>query len=715
MPDYPHLKRYREELARLRQYGGSTNELSMRRAFETCLDDYCRAHPDGLALIAEQRTSANVQPDGTVRDALRLARGYWEAKDTADDLDAEIEKKLIRGYPRNNIIFEDSQTAVLIQNSAEAMRVDMSLGNELHQLIKSFLEYEPPQIEEFRKAQHQFKTDLPSVLTGLRETIEGAENGNLEYQTAARSFLSLCRETISPEVSSDNVREMLLQHILTKDIFLRVFAEDQFHRENNIARHLDELESAFFTGDTRRASIDRLRSYYGAIGRAADEIADYAEKQQFLKVIYEDFYKAYNPAAADQLGIVYTPNEVVDFIIRSTDFLLQRHFRRSLADDNVQILDPATGTGTFITNLINYLPKEQLEHKYRNEIHANEVAILPYYIANLNIEYTYKGRTGEYCEFPNLVFVDTLDNLDWKGATEGAVQRQGSLEIGGISVDNWVRLQEQNEKPISVIIGNPPYNANQRNWNELNPNRTYPQIDQRIKETYVAESKAQKTKQYDMYKRFIRWASDRLADDGIIAFITNRAYIDAHQDDGFRRVAAREFSELYIVDLGGDIRKSGQVGNIFGIMTGVAVGFFVRRSTSQQVGKIHYYTLDDALSGAEKLSELRKTSIGSIVFEEITPDRKNDWLNQSDTDFETLIPVADKKRSRAKKALENRRTIFSLCALGVSTNRDEWVYDFDVRNLRNKALFFADTYNERMSSTPPPPFHSYQMESRFTE
>ena len=183
----------------------------------------------------------------------------------------------------------------------------------------------------------------------------------------------------------------------------------------------------------RRQAIDRLRAYYGAIGRAANEIADYAEKQQFLKAIYEDFYTAYNPAAADRLGVVYTPNEVVDFIIRGTDHLLQKHFGRRLADNNVQILDPATGTGTFITNLINYLAQsgepdalERLEHKYRNEMHANEVAILPYYIANLNIEYTYKERTGKYLEFPNLCFVDTLDNMDWKGANGrrgGAAER----------------------------------------------------------------------------------------------------------------------------------------------------------------------------------------------------------------------------------------------------------------------------------------------------
>ena len=260
--------------------------------------------------------AAASNPDGTVKDSLRMARGYWEAKDTHDDLEAEIQAKFNRGYPRDNIIFEDSETAVLVQNGETAMRVDMSRPGELHRLIRRFLDYELPEIEDFRRAQTQFKDDLPAVIGNLRQAVEDAERHNAEYQRAAAEFLDICHQSIGPDVSKLDVREMLLQHILTKDIFLRVFAEDQFHRENNIARRLDALERTFFTGDTRRQAIDRLRVYYGVIGRAADEIADYAEKQSFLKAIYEDFYKAYNPAAADRLGVVYTPNEVVDFIIR---------------------------------------------------------------------------------------------------------------------------------------------------------------------------------------------------------------------------------------------------------------------------------------------------------------------------------------------------------------------------------------------------------------
>ena len=696
MPTYPHIDQYREELQRLLDFGGSDNESSIRRAFAVCLDSYCREHRERLALVDELAYKGGVYPDGTVKDSLRMARGYWEAKDTRDDLDAEIQNKFNKGYPTDNIIFEDSREAVLIQDGDVAMRVDMRREGELHRLIRRFLDYELPEIEGFRKAQAQFKDDLPTVLASLRETIEDAERDNAEYQGAAADFLELCHQSIGPDVSDEDVREMLLQHILTKDIFLRVFGEDQFHRENNVAQQLDVLERTFFTGDTRRQAIDRLRSYYGAITKAATGIADYGDKQSFLKVVYEDFYKAYNPAAADRLGVVYTPNEVVDFIIRGADYLLQKHFGRGLADENVQILDPATGTGTFITNLIEYLPPDKLEHKYLHEMHANEVAILPYYIANLNIEYTYREKTGQYLQFPNLVFVDTLDNLDWEGATGGAVVRQGAFEIGGLSFDNWYRMQGQNEKTISVIMGNPPYNDSATLWGDGGANRVYLEIDRRIRDTYIKESTAQKTHQYDMYKRFIRWASDRLDDDGVIAFITNRAYIDGRQDDGFRKIAVQEFSDIYLMDLGSDVRRnpkiSGTTHNVFGIQTGVAIGFLVREKAKLGMCGIHYAKREDAEVALDKLAYLDKADLGAIEFKQITPDKQGSWLDQSNPDFERLMLLAD-RQTKFANAVDDEQAVFKLFSNGVKTNRDEWVYDFDLYSLRSKSFYFADTYN----------------------
>ena len=258
-----------------------------------------------------------------------------------------------------------------------------------------------------------------------------------------------------------------------------------------------------------------IEHYYDAINATASSIVDHHEKQKFLKVLYENFYKVYNPKAADRLGVVYTPNEVVQFMLESTDYLLLKHFGKTLADKNVEILDPATGTGTFITMLIDYLPKQNLAWKYKNEIHANEIAILPYYIANLNIEFTFKQKMQYYEEFTNLCFVDTLDNtaaLSFKG-------KQQSLF--GLSSENAERIKRQNNKKISVIIGNPPYNAKQENYNFQNSNRAYKFIDNRIKDTYIKEGTAQNQNVvYDMYTRFYRWASDRIDKNGVICFIT---------------------------------------------------------------------------------------------------------------------------------------------------------------------------------------------------
>ena len=695
MPTYPHIDSYYEQLRELIEFGGATNEENIRLAFLNCLSEYCKEHSERFVLVPELRSDRSNKPDGTIRDSLRMTRGLWEAKDTHDDLDREIRNKLGQGYSGDNILFENSRTAVLVQGDQEVMRTDMANAARLDELIRRFLDYELPEIQEFRDARQQFKDDLPAVLESLRETIVDAEASNPRYQEGARIFLELCHQSISPNVTNDNVREMLIQHILTKDIFLRVFGEDQFHRENNVARQLDTLEGTFFTGNVRRQAIDRLRAYYGAIGRAADDIAEYSEKQQFLKGIYEDFYQAYNPGAADRLGVVYTPNEVVDFIIRGTDWLLQKHFGKTLGDKNVNILDPATGTGTFITNLMNHLPAERLEYKYLNEIHANEVEILPYYIANLNIEYTYKELTGGYLGFPNLCFVDTLDNMNWKGASGAAVQRQTTMNLGGVSEENWIRVQEQNEKPISVIIGNPPYNANQQNENDNNKNREYPEIDRRIRETYIRHSTAQKTKQYDMYKRFIRWASDRLEDDGIIGFVTNRAYLETRQDDGFRQVAAREFTDMYVLDLGSDVRKnpkiSGTTHNVFGIQTGVAIGFFVREKAKLGNCGIHYAHREDAELATDKLSFLSEATLDGIEFQSIRPDAKAYWLDQSHSNFEQLLPLANRETKLAK-SVADERALFGLYSLGLVTARDEWTYDFEIDSVSDKAYFFCRTY-----------------------
>ncbi len=504
--------------------------------------------------------------DGALLYELRLPFGYWEAKDEKDDLDAEIALKLKRGYPQDNIIFEDSREAVLLQSRTEVMRCAVDDVAALEKLLRLFFGFENPKVVQFRKAVEQFQVDLPDVLEALRAMIEDAHSRQPSFRQAAESFLAHARETINRSLTEADVREMLIQHILTEEIFAAVFPGTPFHQDNNVARELYKLEGTFFTGNTKFQTLKGLEPYYSAIRSAAAQVATHHEKQNFLKVIYEGFYKVYNPKAADRLGVVYTPNEIVRFMIESADWLCEQHFGRNLIDKDVEILDPATGTGTFVCELLEHFRGQpaKLKHKYREELHANEVAILPYYVANLNIEATYAAITGQYEEFPNLCFVDTLDNV---GLHTAAFGTQGNL-LGSVSEENVARIRRQNARKISVILGNPPYNANQLNENENNKNREYDEIDRRIKATYIAESTAQKTKLYDMYSRFLRWASDRVDKNGIIAFVSNSSFIDSRTFDGFRKVVAAEFNEIRMINLKGNARTSGERrrkegGNVF--------------------------------------------------------------------------------------------------------------------------------------------------------
>ena len=618
--------------------------------------------------------------------------GYWEAKDEKDDLDAEIATKLRRGYPQDNIIFEDSTKAILVQDRQEVYRSPVDDVKALEKLLDLFFGYERAEITEFRKAVDQFKTDLPMVLEALRSMIERAHKREPEFRKAAEEFLKHAQEAINPSLSEADVREMLIQHILTEDVFTAVFPGTPFHRDNNVARELYKLESTFFKGDTKYQTLKGMEPYYAAIRSAAAQIVTHHEKQTFLKVIYENFYKVYNPKAADRLGVIYTPNEIVRFIIESAGWLCEKHFKRNLIDRDVEILDPAAGTGTFICEMLEHFRGQpaKLKHKYLEELHANEVAILPYYVANLNIEATYAAIAGEYVEYPNLCFVDTLDN------TYALRKYRGHMDdlFGSLSDDNVRRIRRQNSRKISVIIGNPPYNANQLNENENNKNREYPEIDKRIKETYIAASTAQKTKLYDMYARFFRWASDRLAENGILAFITNRGFIDRRTYDGFRKSIEREFNEIYVVDLGGDVRDnpklSGTKHNVFGIQTGVAISLMVKRQKAQGC-RIFYARRSEFETAEDKLAFLGNAKLRRFDFEEIRSDTKHNWINLAQNDFDSLIPVAAKDVKSAMK-VGQEKAIFKLFSLGVVTNRDEWVYDEDQKQLERKVNDFIKTY-----------------------
>lgn len=691
---------YLNQLDVIKRASGSSRETIVREAFKDLLKAWGKQH--NLIFLAEYplktTTKTNIAVDGALLHELRMPLGYWEAKDADDDLDEEVSKKFKKGYPQDNIIFSDDALAVLWQNRQEVMRCDMTDTHALSKLLKLFFSFERAEIAGFRAAVEQFKSDLPAVLKALREMIESEHDRNPGFRAAEDKFLVHAQEAINPALGDADVREMLIQHILTEEIFAKVFDDSDFHQHNNVARELYVLEGAFFTGALKKQTLKVLETYYAAIRAAAAQISSHGEKQTFLKVIYENFYKVYNAKAADRLGVVYTPNEIVRFMIDGADWLCEKHFGKNLIDKDVEILDPATGTGTFICELLEHFRGQpaKLRHKYLHELHANEVAILPYYVANLNIESTYAAISEKYEEFPNLCFVDTLDNVGLHTAAKGTTAEL----FGSVSEENVARIKRQNSRKISVVIGNPPYNANQANENDNNKNREYPQIDARIKQTYIAESTAQKTKLYDMYARFFRWASDRLNENGVLAFVTNRSFIESRTFDGFRKTVAQEFADIYVVDLGGDVRAnpklSGTKHNVFGIQTGVAISFMVKRVTAakeKQAARVHYVRRPELETAEEKLAFLASHPMHGLDFDEVQPDKTHNWVNLTNNDFDTLLPLASKETKAAKTA-GKERAIFKLHSLGVVTSRDDWVYDESHDVLLSKVTHFVDKYEQ---------------------
>ena len=322
------IHKYYNEVERIIRFGGTRKESAVRTAFITLINEYARSKELMLVTEVSIKTAKGktISPDGTLKDAMCQAWGYWESKDEDDDLDQEIEKKFKKGYPNDNILFEDSINAVLFQAGVEVMRIKVEDENALDKLLQAFTNYERPEIIQFRTAIEFFKQDVPKVTETIKGIIQAQEKTNKKFIDSQDAFIELCQESINPEITKLDIQEMMIQHILTADIFNTIFDEPHFHRENNIAKELEKVIDTFFTGSTRRITLDAIKHYYQAINAAGSSIADHHEKQRFLKVIYETFYKSYNPKAADRLGVVYTPNEIVKFMIESTDHLLQKHF-----------------------------------------------------------------------------------------------------------------------------------------------------------------------------------------------------------------------------------------------------------------------------------------------------------------------------------------------------------------------------------------------------
>ena len=695
-PTHKPIKSYYTELEEYEKIGAE-HEGAVRTAFQNLLQHYCRQAD--LILVCEKTRytpqKRRIQIDGEVVDAFDLPHGHWEAKDTHDDLPTEARKKSEAGYPFKNIIIQSPTRALLYQNGHLRLDVDLTDPNDLINLLNTFFAYREENIVDWYAAVEEFKEKVPVLGRGVAKRIETEMQDNPLFRQAFENFHQQCRASVDPNLTEAQVEEMLIQHLLTERIFRTVFDNPDFTNRNIIAQEIEKVIQILTRRSPSRSEFLRpLDPFYVAIEKTAATITDFSQKQAFLNTVYEQFFQGFSVDIADTHGIVYTPQPIVDFMVKSVEHVLVTEFGRSLSDMGVHIIDPFVGTGNFIVRLMQEIQGRRLPQKYREELHCNEVMLLPYYIANLNIEHAYFEKTGDYEPFPHICFVDTFDTF---GLMDAAHQ---TGEFVYFTQENTLRVEEQKEIPMFIIIGNPPYNARQANENDNNKNKPHAGVDARVRATYAAASSAQlKNKLYDPYVKAIRWATDKLGDEGIVVFVTNNSFIDAQMFDGMRQHLIDEFDMLYILDLGGNIRK-GQPGdsNVFGIQVGVSINVLIKSKQNQGLPARIFYNDETADLRKERTFAFleEKQHVGNLDWQEIKPDKRHTWLTEGfDMDFDTFVPMGNKVAKASEG--DGEGTLFKTYSLGVVTNRDAWAYNFNLNILTKNMRAMMETYNGQVS------------------
>lgn len=697
-PTHKPVKAYFEALTTFSKHGHTT-EGNTRSAFADLLKKCCS--PYGWHLVEEyQFKGTNKKPlraDGALVDDLTLVHGLWEAKDADDDLTKEIKRKRDAGYPLTNILFQSPGHAVLYQGDRIAFNDVITTPEKLVEVLVLFFEHKQSHEVDWEEAVTKFAEKIPDLAKGVTAILEGEFKQNAAFRENFQSFAELCRQSINPDLTDDSIRKMLVQHLLTERIFRKVFNNQEFLQRNVIAAEIEKvirsITSRHFSRDAFLKPLDR---FYTAIEKAAESQEGYTEKQHFLNAVYEKFFQRFDTRQADTMGIVYTPQPIVDFMVRSVEEILQQEFGKSLSDSGVHILDPFTGTGNFITRIMQQIKRSALPHKYAEELHCNEIMLLPYYIASMNIEHAYMERAKEYKTFEGICLVDTFELSEF------------GQQSFAFSNTNTERVRKQKRQPIFVVIGNPPYNVGQSSEDDQNKNRKYKHWDNRIRDTYTRDSKATlRNKLSDPYVKAFRWASDRIRGGGVIAFVTNNSYVDQLAFDGMRQHLSRDFCKLYVIDLGGNVRQnpklSGTTHNVFGIQVGVAISLLVRkRDKSDEPGQIFYARTPVDWKRGQKYAQLDSCkTLGELGWTAIKPDRANTWLHGEQTsDFADLLPLGDKD----EKGDANVETVFRLFSLGVATNRDAWAYNYSssylLTNLEKTADAFARERSRYLCLSP---------------
>jgi len=509
------------------------------------------------------------------------------------------------------------------------------------------------------------------------------DESHVEEIAAFNAFANELRDDLNNSIPDEEIIEMLAQHLITKPVFDALFEEYSFAKHNPMSQAMQQVLDKL-----HEHSLDKerstLESFYQSVKLRAEGINSAEGKQRIIVELYDKFFRNAFPRMTDRLGIVYTPIEVVDFIIHSIEDVLIAEFGKNMADENVHIIDPFTGTGTFVTRLLQsgLIPKDRLPHKYKHELHANELVLLAYYIAAINIEATYHGIMNDNVtglEESDQIFEVPYEPFNGICLTDTFQMYESEDMIDALLVENSSRRKRQKELDIQVIMGNPPYSIGQLSENDNNANVRYPKLDEQIRRTYAAQSNATLSKGlYDSYIRAIRWASERIGDVGVIGFVTNGGFLEKTAMDGVRKCLVSEFSSIYIFNLRGDIRKNmlskgraKEGGNVFGSgsMAGIAISILVKNTESSSNGKIYYHDVGSDLSREEKLEKITGYASlkGILAWQQLVPDLHGDWLNQRDESFGVHILLGDKKGDHPK--------LFDNFSLGVVTNRDAWTYN----------------------------------------
>lgn len=517
---------------------------------------------------------------------------------------------------------------------------------------------------------------------------------NTTEKAAFYAFAAELRDDLNDSISDGEIIEMLAQHLITKPVFDALFEDYSFAQHNPMSKAMQDVLDVLNEHRLDKEA-DTLESFYASVRERAQGIDNAEGKQRIIKELYDKFFNGAFPNLAKRLGIVYTPIEVVDFIIHSVNDVLQSEFGQTLGSDGVHIIDPFTGTGTFITRLLQsgLMTPDQIKKKYKGEIHANELVLLAYYIAAINIEAVYHSLVGgDYVPFDGICLTDTFQMYE-----------KDDL-VNELLVQNSARRTRQKKLDIRVIIGNPPYSVGQKSENDNNDNVVYPHLDSRIRETYVARSSATLSKNlYDSYIRAIRWASDRIGNSGVVGFVSGSGFVEKPAMDGMRKALAEEFTNMYVLNLRGDIRKNmlskgraKEGHNVFGSgsMTGIAITLFVKNPDAKQHGQIYYHNIGDDLTQSEKLKKLSGlVGISGITaanaWQSITPDAHGDWLQQRDDSFNDFIVLGDKKGEGVK--------LFDNFSQGILTARDSWCYNASKPSVAANMGRMIDFYNAEMT------------------